>query len=127
MRLENHSQIRDSSDPATNSFMSALSWSEGFVGVSGVRIPDYRKLLRQKIECRQVIERRHELALREVAARAEDHHHTRIGIPSGLRVVVVHGRCLHVTVPLAEKDDWGAVKAFASALAYEMVVAAPSA
>jgi bifunctional non-homologous end joining protein LigD len=37
------------------------------------------------------------------------------------------GKGLHVTVPLAEKDDWATVKAFASALAHEMVAAAPSA
>jgi bifunctional non-homologous end joining protein LigD len=37
------------------------------------------------------------------------------------------GKGLHVTVPLAEKDDWADVKAFASALAHEMVEAAPSA
>jgi bifunctional non-homologous end joining protein LigD len=37
------------------------------------------------------------------------------------------GKGLHVTVPLAEKDAWAAVKAFASALADEMVAAAPSA
>jgi bifunctional non-homologous end joining protein LigD len=36
------------------------------------------------------------------------------------------GKGLHVTVPLAVKDDWNAVKAFASALAHEMVAAAPS-
>jgi bifunctional non-homologous end joining protein LigD len=37
------------------------------------------------------------------------------------------GKGLHVTVPLGEKDDWAAVKAFASALALEMVAAAPAA
>jgi bifunctional non-homologous end joining protein LigD len=37
------------------------------------------------------------------------------------------GKGLHVTVPLAEKDAWAAVKDFASALAHEMVEAAPSA
>ena len=37
------------------------------------------------------------------------------------------GKGLHVTVPLAEKDDWAAVKGFASALAHEMVEAVPSA
>src|ERR1700761_2960205 len=37
------------------------------------------------------------------------------------------GKGLHVTVPLAEKDDWESVKAFAAALAHEMVEAAPSA
>jgi bifunctional non-homologous end joining protein LigD len=37
------------------------------------------------------------------------------------------GKGLHVTVPLAEKDDWAAVKAFAAGLAHEMVAAAPSA
>jgi bifunctional non-homologous end joining protein LigD len=37
------------------------------------------------------------------------------------------GKGLHVTVPLAEKDGWARVKAFASAVAQEMVVAAPSA
>jgi bifunctional non-homologous end joining protein LigD len=37
------------------------------------------------------------------------------------------GKGLHVTVPLAEKDDWRAVKTFASAVAQEMVAAAPSA
>ena len=37
------------------------------------------------------------------------------------------GKGLHVTVPLAEKDPWAAVKAFGSALAHEMVAAEPSA
>jgi bifunctional non-homologous end joining protein LigD len=37
------------------------------------------------------------------------------------------GKGLHVTVPLAEKDAWAAVKAFASTVADEMVAAAPSA
>ena len=37
------------------------------------------------------------------------------------------GKGLHVTVPLAEKDDWESVKAFAAALAHEMVAAVPSA
>jgi bifunctional non-homologous end joining protein LigD len=37
------------------------------------------------------------------------------------------GKGLHVTVPLAENDEWQAVKGFASALAEEMVAAAPSA
>lgn len=37
------------------------------------------------------------------------------------------GKGLHVTVPLAEKDDWAAVKSFASTVAHEMVAAAPSA
>jgi bifunctional non-homologous end joining protein LigD len=37
------------------------------------------------------------------------------------------GKGLHVTVPLAEKDEWAAVKAFGTALAQEMVAAAPSA
>jgi bifunctional non-homologous end joining protein LigD len=37
------------------------------------------------------------------------------------------GKGLHVTVPLAGKDNWADVKAFAAALAHEMVEAAPSA
>ena len=37
------------------------------------------------------------------------------------------GKGLHVTVPLAGKDKWAAVKAFAGALAGEMVAAAPEA
>ena len=37
------------------------------------------------------------------------------------------GKGLHVTVPLAGKDDWASVKAFAAALAEEMVAAAPEA
>jgi bifunctional non-homologous end joining protein LigD len=37
------------------------------------------------------------------------------------------GKGLHVTVPLAGKDKWAAVKAFAGALADEMVVATPEA
>ena len=37
------------------------------------------------------------------------------------------GKGLHVTVPLAEKDDWESVKAFAAALAHEMVEAVPTA
>ena|ERR1035437_8999866 len=37
------------------------------------------------------------------------------------------GKGLHVTVPLAGKDKWPAVKAFAASLADEMVIAAPEA
>jgi bifunctional non-homologous end joining protein LigD len=37
------------------------------------------------------------------------------------------GKGLHVTVPLAEKDNWTAVKAFAKSLAEEMAEAAPDA
>jgi len=37
------------------------------------------------------------------------------------------GKGLHVTVPLAEKDDWESVKSFAAALAHEMVADIPSA
>ena len=37
------------------------------------------------------------------------------------------GKGLHITVPLAEKDDWESVKAFAGALAHEMVADVPSA
>jgi bifunctional non-homologous end joining protein LigD len=37
------------------------------------------------------------------------------------------GKGLHVTVPLAGKDEWAAVKAFAASLAEEMVGAAPDA
>jgi bifunctional non-homologous end joining protein LigD len=37
------------------------------------------------------------------------------------------GKGLHVTVPLAEKDDWQSVKSFAAALAHEMVAEVPSA
>jgi len=37
------------------------------------------------------------------------------------------GKGLHVTVPLAEKDDWESVKSFAGALAHEMVADVPSA
>ncbi len=37
------------------------------------------------------------------------------------------GKGLHVTVPLAGKDKWAAVKSFAGALANEMVAAAPEA
>ncbi len=37
------------------------------------------------------------------------------------------GKGLHVTVPLAGKDKWAAVKSFASSLAEEMVAAAPNA
>ncbi len=49
----------------------------------------------------------------------------RKGLESMLKCTGCKG--LHVTVPLAEKDGWAAVKAFASALAHEMVAAAPSA
>ena len=37
------------------------------------------------------------------------------------------GKGLHVTVPLAEKDDWESVKAFAATLAHEMVAEVPAA
>ena len=37
------------------------------------------------------------------------------------------GKGLHVTVPLAEKDDWDSVKLFAADLAHEMVSATPAA
>jgi bifunctional non-homologous end joining protein LigD len=37
------------------------------------------------------------------------------------------GKGLHVSVPLAGKDDWATVKSFAAALAREMVEAAPAA
>jgi bifunctional non-homologous end joining protein LigD len=37
------------------------------------------------------------------------------------------GKGLHVSVPLAGKDEWAAVKSFASALAHEMVAAVPEA
>jgi len=37
------------------------------------------------------------------------------------------GKGLHVTVPLAAKDEWAAVKSFAAAMAEEMVEAAPEA
>jgi bifunctional non-homologous end joining protein LigD len=37
------------------------------------------------------------------------------------------GKGLHVTVPLAGKDNWASVKSFAATLAHEMVDAAPSA
>jgi bifunctional non-homologous end joining protein LigD len=37
------------------------------------------------------------------------------------------GKGLHVIVPLAGKDRWGAVKAFAASIAHEMVEAAPEA
>jgi bifunctional non-homologous end joining protein LigD len=37
------------------------------------------------------------------------------------------GKGLHVTVPLAEKDDWNSVKTFAAGLAHEMVEAVPAA
>jgi bifunctional non-homologous end joining protein LigD len=37
------------------------------------------------------------------------------------------GKGLHVTVPLAEKDDWDSVKTFAAGLAHEMVAAVPGA
>jgi bifunctional non-homologous end joining protein LigD len=37
------------------------------------------------------------------------------------------GKGLHVTVPLAEKDDWESVKTFAGSLAYEMVEDVPAA
>ena len=36
-----------------------------------------------------------------------------------------HTHGLHVSVPLAGKDDWGSVKSFAAALAHEMVEATP--
>lgn len=50
---------------------------------------------------------------------------TRRGLESGLKCT--GGKGLHVTVPLAGKDRWPAVKAFAESLAKEMVAAAPQA
>lgn len=43
------------------------------------------------------------------------------------RVKCTGGKGLHVTVPLAGKDKWAAVKSFARSLANEMVAAAPDA
>jgi bifunctional non-homologous end joining protein LigD len=43
------------------------------------------------------------------------------------RLKCTGGKGLHVTVPLAGKDKWAAVKSFAGSLAEEMVVAAPDA
>ena len=47
------------------------------------------------------------------------------GLDSGLKCT--GGKGLHVTVPLAGKDKWAAVKSFAGSLANEMVAAAPDA
>ena len=48
---------------------------------------------------------------------------------TGLKSIVkcTGGKGLHVTVPLAGKDKWPAVKSFAGSLADEMVTAAPDA
>jgi bifunctional non-homologous end joining protein LigD len=46
-----------------------------------------------------------------------------MGLESALKCI--GGKGLHVTVPLAGKDKWSAVKSFASSLAEEMVAAAP--
>jgi bifunctional non-homologous end joining protein LigD len=43
------------------------------------------------------------------------------------RLKCTGGKGLHVTVPLAGKDKWGAVKSFAGSLANEMVAGAPDA
>ena len=47
------------------------------------------------------------------------------GLESSLKCT--GGKGLHVTVPLAAKDSWAAVKRFAAAIADEMVAAAPEA
>jgi bifunctional non-homologous end joining protein LigD len=47
------------------------------------------------------------------------------GLQSALKCT--GGKGLHVTVPLAGKDKWPAVKSFAGSLAEEMVTAAPEA
>jgi bifunctional non-homologous end joining protein LigD len=49
----------------------------------------------------------------------------RKGLESSLKCT--GGKGLHVTVPLAAKDSWGTVKAFAAMVAEEMVAAAPEA
>jgi bifunctional non-homologous end joining protein LigD len=49
----------------------------------------------------------------------------RKGLDSMLKCT--EGKGLHVTVPLAEKDDWDSVKTFAAGLAHEMVEAVPAA
>jgi bifunctional non-homologous end joining protein LigD len=49
----------------------------------------------------------------------------RLGLQSVLKCT--GGKGLHVTVPLAGKDKWPAVKSFAASLADEMVAAAPDA
>lgn len=49
----------------------------------------------------------------------------RKGLESTLKAT--GGKGLHVTVPLAAKDKWAEVKAFAESLAHEMVTAAPEA
>jgi bifunctional non-homologous end joining protein LigD len=48
-----------------------------------------------------------------------------MGLESALKCT--GGKGLHVTVPLAGKDKWSAVKSFAGSLAEEMVAAAPEA
>jgi bifunctional non-homologous end joining protein LigD len=49
----------------------------------------------------------------------------RKGLKSSLKCT--GGKGLHVTVPLAGKDKWAAVKSFAGSLAEEMVAAVPEA
>ena len=46
---------------------------------------------------------------------------------TGFDTQVHGGKGLHVAVPLARKDKWAAIKAFAGALAEEMVTAVPDA
>jgi bifunctional non-homologous end joining protein LigD len=46
-----------------------------------------------------------------------------VGLESAVKCT--GGKGLHVTVPLAGKDEWPAVKAFASAVAHEMATSAP--
>ena len=48
-----------------------------------------------------------------------------MGLESALKCT--GGKGMHVTVPLAGKDKWSAVKSFAGSLAEEMVAAVPEA
>lgn len=60
------------------------------------------------------------IAAKDLRQRLKNH-----GLESALKCT--GGKGLHVTVPLAGRDKWAAVKSFAAAVAREMVTAAPEA
>ena len=66
--------------------LHAAAGLDAFLHVGGKRLlqrtprhPDDREVLRQIARLLQVVQRRQQLALGQVARRAEDHHHARVG------------------------------------------------